>query len=142
MDPLEQRVERERIPFGNNEFAVEDEPRRVDRQERLDDFRKVPRQWLAALGAELDLVAVAKGEAAEAVPLRFVLPLAAGRQVGDEPRVHRFERSADRKGHGGAPVAPSMAELIMTRRPRGTPCSREIRRYAARKSEIPRHETA
>src|SRR5436305_7793702 len=66
MNALEQRVERESRSFGNDDLAVENEPRRPQRQKCLDQFRKVSGQRLAGLRLKVNLCAIAEDETAEA----------------------------------------------------------------------------
>ncbi len=99
MDALEQRVERDRGAGRHDELAVEHEATRVEGPEVLDHLGEVALQRLARLRLQLDVVAVAEGETAEAVPLGLVLPLAGDRQRGHGARLHRRERRMDRKRH-------------------------------------------
>jgi hypothetical protein len=59
------------------ESAVEDERGRFQPQCGLDQFGKVAGEIFAGLGAEIDRVAPAGEQAAEAVPFRLILPLGA-----------------------------------------------------------------
>ena len=58
-------------------------------REHVDDLGEIAPERLARLGLQLDLVAVAEGEAAEAVPLGLVLPAVALGQLGGEQGFHR-----------------------------------------------------
>ena len=62
----------------------------------VDELGEVARERLPRLGHQVDLRAVAEGDAAEAVPLGLVLPRRPDRQLVDEPRLHR--RVAARQG--------------------------------------------
>ena len=93
MDAHEQLVEGERVAFGHDELAVEHERFAPTARQRGDDLREIAVERLAGFRAQLDFVAILEGEAAKAVELGLVLPLAAGRQLGDELRLHRRVRS-------------------------------------------------
>ena len=98
MDAHEQLIERERRAFGNHELPVEHERLRFDDLERGDHFREIAVERLPGFRAKVDL-AVLEGETAEAVELGFVVPLLPGRQLANEPRLHRRIRCRDRERH-------------------------------------------
>src|SRR4051794_13372169 len=99
MDAQEQLVERELAVLRHDDLTVEHEALRADAAKRLDEIREVAREGLSRLGHHIDLVAVAKGETAEAIPLRLVLPGRAGRQAVDELRLHRRIALRDGERH-------------------------------------------
>ena len=85
----------------DDQLAVEDELRRVDRGQQGDHLGKVAAERLAGFGAELDGSAGFEGEAAEAVPLRLELPgaLGLGQGLG---RAGFHGRGVEGEGEGGA----------------------------------------
>ena len=91
VDALQQGIERKRAIGRYDDLAVEDECRGPDGPHRLDQLRKIARQRLARFRLEFNLVAVAKDEAAEAVPFRLVLPFLPGRDFVDRQGFHRRE---------------------------------------------------
>ena len=105
VDLLAEHVEVElrngaRVVADHHQLAVDHDARRQLGLGLLDDLGKVPGHRLAAAAGQLDLVAVAEHDAAEAVPLRLVEhvgPL--GRQLTRELRKHRFERGCHRQRH-------------------------------------------
>src|SRR5215472_16185403 len=99
MDALEQIVERELSLDGDDQLAVQDEARRLNGPEVIHHLREVARQRLAGLRLQQDLVAVAEGDAAEAVPFRLVEPLASHRQLGHEFGFHRREGRPEGQAH-------------------------------------------
>ena len=116
MDALQQRVEREHLAFGHDDLAVEHEGLGLERAHRLDHVGEIARQRLAGFRLQRDRVAVAEYEAAEAVPLRLVLPLGAGRNLIDRQGLHGGERGTQLTNHGSiTPMAgfrPAIAENI------------------------------
>ena len=64
-----------------------------------DDFREEPVERLLFLGLQLDAIAVAEGEAAEAVIFRLVEPALAERQFVDRLGLHRLRGERDRQRH-------------------------------------------
>ena len=99
MDAEEQLVERERTVVRDDDFSVQHEVRCLHGEKRLDQLGEVARERLSCLGHQVDLVAIAEGEAAEAVPLRLVLPFAAGGKLVDELRLHGRVGPRDGKCH-------------------------------------------
>ena len=69
MDTLQQIVERQPAVNGQNQFAIEDEFRRLDLEQRRRNFRKITRQRLAGFRLQLHLFSTAKGDTAKAIPL-------------------------------------------------------------------------
>jgi hypothetical protein len=94
---LQQGVEREALPFRNDDLAVEDEGLRRELAERLDQLREVAAERLAGLGLEEHLPALPESQAAEAVPLRLVKPPRAGRDLRLGFRLHGRKRWPDRQ---------------------------------------------
>jgi hypothetical protein len=99
MNPLQQRIERERTAGRDRELAVEHEFPRLERPQRRHEIGKIPRHQPARFRLDLDLCAVAERQRAKAVPLRLVLPLLADRNRIDGERLHRQERQRERQGH-------------------------------------------
>src|SRR5215217_7824920 len=91
MQAREQRLEVEAVRSGDDELPVQDEPALRALQQRLDHLGEVAGERTLVPAAQVDLVAVAERETAEAVPFRFVEVRAAGK-VAREPRQHRRER--------------------------------------------------
>ena len=99
VDPLQKRLEVDRASNRNDQLAVEHEARRLELRDGRHDFGKVACQRLSRLGLQLHLAAVAEGNASEAVPLRFVLPLRAAGDLLDDARLHRGERRTQTQRH-------------------------------------------
>ena len=95
MDALQQRIEVESGLTGNEHFAVDDASLGKVRLHRGDHLGEVAREWTFVATAELDLVAVAEHDAAEAVPLRLVEPAVALRQLVGRLREHRRDGRHD-----------------------------------------------
>ena len=72
MKPSEERIEVELAIDGNDELAVEDEPRLGHRFELRDDLGEVATQRSVVPTAEIHRVFVTERDAAEAVPLGLV----------------------------------------------------------------------
>ena len=90
MQPRHERREVEPPLREDEQLAVERKPRGLlERGERGGDLREVPRERPPVAAAQVDIVALAVGEAAKAVPLRLVQDVAR-RQLADEPREHRL----------------------------------------------------
>ena len=94
MDALLQRLEVQAAVGGDDDLAVEHAPLRELRLERRHEFGEVARHRPLVAAAELDLVAVAEDDRAEAVPLRLVRR--SRRDVGHRLREHR----RDGRHHG------------------------------------------
>ena len=99
MEPREQGGKVEAGAAGDDELAVEGERTLREREQRLDDLREVAGERALVAAAQVDLAAVAKDEAAEAVPLRLVYG-AVERELAREPGEHRRDRRGDRQRHG------------------------------------------
>src|SRR5207302_11189340 len=77
--------------------------------EGLDQLGKVAVHGLLVAAAEHDVVAVAEGDAAEAVPLGLVEEAIALRQLARELGQHGLDRRADRQLHARAAHATSVS---------------------------------
>src|SRR3989442_6521652 len=97
MDALQQRVEGELAVHRHGGLPIEDEAVRRELAHGCGDFGEVARQWLAGLGLQHHGVAVAEGQAPEAVPLRLEEPALTSRNGLDELRLHRRIRRRDRQ---------------------------------------------
>src|SRR5690606_22427822 len=89
MDALEQRVEGEVAVRGYRKLTVEYKASGWHRGDGRDDFGEVALERLPGFRLQRDVVAVAEGEAAKAVPLRLVLPIRPERDPLDRLRLHR-----------------------------------------------------
>ena len=74
MQPQLQRGERQDVAHRQDQLAVEDETRLVERQESFGHLGEIARQRLARLAHQFDRIALAEGEAPESVPLGLELP--------------------------------------------------------------------
>ncbi len=74
MDSLEERVEVEAAMRADDDFAIEHELARGQAAKGFDQFREISPERLAGFGLQHDLIAVAEGETAEAVPLGLIQP--------------------------------------------------------------------
>src|SRR5688572_10573836 len=128
VDALEQVVERQPAVEGDHDLAVEDEALRAQACERLDELGEVSRQRLPLLRHQLDARAVAEDEAAEAVPLRFVLPAGVIGNLGDGERVHRRVVGLERQSHSTGPPVRLRPPMSGEKRPAS--CARD-RLYCA-----------
>jgi hypothetical protein len=99
MDALQQVVEREPSFDRHDDLAVEHELFLLQCARRVGDFGKVARQRLAGLRLNVDVVAVAEDDGAEAVPLRLELPRLAGGDLVDALRFHWRVRRLDWECH-------------------------------------------
>ncbi len=97
-----QRFEREMPIRDDHQFAVDDEAALFCLAQRRDDLREIPPQGLAGFRAQIDLVAIAEGQAAEPIPFRLELPSRAVGQFVGTARFHRRggDRDAARRPHG------------------------------------------
>jgi hypothetical protein len=87
MEARHQRREVEAAEQRRDDLAVEDEGRRGNREERLDELRKVPRERTIVPAPEVDAPIVTERETPKAVPLRLVRePVLGDRR--DELREH------------------------------------------------------
>jgi hypothetical protein len=118
VEPPHQRREVELARGDQHDLAIQREPRLGERAEPGDELREVARERPAVPAPQLDVVAVAEREAAEAVPLRLV-PEAPARQLAHEPREHRLHRDRDRERHAG--ILPRASTRHARRRIRVAP---------------------
>src|SRR3954447_9835409 len=88
-------VEGESAADRDDEFAVDDKLLCFDLAERLNHIREVAGERLSRFGLQIDLIVLAKSDAAKPIPLRFVLPLSLGRDFIDRLRFHRRKRWFD-----------------------------------------------
>src|SRR5438552_5658315 len=95
MDALQEGVEVEPPVAGDDDLPVEDDAPERQRAQRGNELGKVARESLCAIRLEHDALALTKGEAAEAIPLRLERPLLAGRQRVHRERLHRRVRRPD-----------------------------------------------
>ena len=81
VNPLKQRIEGKAVSIHNGDFSIEYE--RFCRQFHCRglQFRKVARQRLPSLRLDFNFLAVSKYDAAEAIPLRLILPTRSNRDV-------------------------------------------------------------
>src|SRR6202022_3548612 len=75
MNSLQQIVERKGFAVRHDDFAVEPERRRLQFERRFAQLGKVGGKVFSRLRAEIDFAALPGEQAAEAVPLRLILPL-------------------------------------------------------------------
>src|SRR5436190_5340591 len=99
MQPQLQFVEDERALHRDGELAIENKAFRWDSLKRFDDIREETRQRLPRFRLQENFVAVAKRNAAEAVPLRLVLPLVADGDFVDRTRLHWRQRRFKSEAH-------------------------------------------
>jgi hypothetical protein len=88
VDALQQMVERKLPAVGHHELAVQDEAFGREGEGRLRDFRKIAPQILPGFRDHVNLSAVARQQAAKAVPFGFVFPDLAAWDAIDRPRFH------------------------------------------------------
>ena len=82
MDALQERLEVEAVRRGDDDLAVDDAPCGQLRADRVEELGEVAGEGALVAAAQLDLVAVAEDDAAEAVPFGLedeALGLRAGR---------------------------------------------------------------
>ena len=99
MQPQLQRLEVETVLAGDDDLAVEHAALGDARLQRLDELREVAVERPLVAALDEHLVAVAKDEGAEAVPLRLEDPAVVGRQLVDPSRQHWQERWVDGEVH-------------------------------------------
>ena len=103
MQPQLQRLEVEPTVLLDDDLAVDDASRRECLLCGLDDVREVARQRPFVARPKLDLVTVAKDDAAKAIPLRFVehptRHVVRLWHLLDRFREHRLDRRHDRQLH-------------------------------------------
>ena len=91
VNALQQRVEGKPLAMRHDDLAVEREAIRLQLQRCGDDLGEIAREVFAGFRAQVNAAAVARQQAAEAIPFRLVLPLLAARDRVDRPRLHRHE---------------------------------------------------
>src|SRR6185437_4826836 len=140
MYSLEQRIERQRLAVRYDELAVEHELLCSKSSQRCHDLREVARQRLARFRSQLHLCAIAKRDAAKAIPLGLVFPFRSRWKLGDGLRLHRrvavlewkrhrnfFSCTRPRAASNGAHKSPSSATrsgtVSIRNASRSTPCS-------------------
>ena len=99
VDALEEVVERQPAVHRDDDLAVEHESAGAEAGEHLLHVGEITRERLARLGLEPDGIAVAEGEAAEAVPFRLEEPVRTSGELVGRLRLHRFEGKAEREAH-------------------------------------------
>src|SRR2546423_8280172 len=99
METQLQFIKRERAAYRDGEFAVEDKIPRPQFRDRFDHVGKITGQGLARFRLEINVLAVAKCNAAETVPLRFVLPSVTGRDLLHRSRFHWWKWRLYDEGH-------------------------------------------
>src|SRR5438132_9908532 len=72
----------------DDKFAVEDKFLRGQARQRDDDVWEIARERLARFRLQINVVPAAKREAAEAIPLRFILPTWADRNFINRAGLH------------------------------------------------------
>ena len=90
-----QGVEVEAVRRRDHELAVEHDLIGKLREERLPQLREVAQERLLVAALEVELVAVAEHDAAEAVPLRLVREVGRAGHVTGKLGQHGFERRID-----------------------------------------------
>ena len=125
MDAHLQPIEVEALLGGDHDLAVQHRSLGQRAPQLLDELGEVPVERALVPAAELDLVAVAEHDAAEAVPLRFVEQPVAGRQLANELREHRRDRRRDRERHA------RLASTAATASPVASSSSSPVARIAA-----------
>src|SRR5579872_3429173 len=113
MNPLQQRVERECLADGDDEFAVEHEGTFGQLRGRRRNFRKIPRQILAGFRGQRNRCVAAGQQTAEAVPFGFVLPDIAERNVFDGAGFHRRQTIRARPRHAALRFRGCLAERFL-----------------------------
>src|SRR4051812_33990562 len=99
MDAQEERFEVEPRGADDDDLAVDDAALRQVGEQRLDELGEVAVQRLEVAALQQELVAVAKDQRAEAVPLRLELPAVALRQAVGGGGEHRLDRRVEGKAH-------------------------------------------
>src|SRR3954451_8105770 len=103
MDALAEEVELLDAVDDHDQLAVEDDPVLRQGEDVGDDLGEVAVHRLAVAALEVDVVAVAEHDRAEAVPLRLEAPAVAVRQLLRRAGELRLDRGLQREGHGGHP---------------------------------------
>ena len=99
MNALKQVIERETAAHRHDDLAVDHELLRSQRAERIDDFGEIARQRLPGLRLDGHIVAVAKDDRPEAIPLRLELPFPPFRDAIDAAGLHRRKGRAKGESH-------------------------------------------
>jgi hypothetical protein len=100
VDALRQRVEVEPVADGRDDLAVHDAALRQLGQHRRDDVGEVAGQGLGGPARDLHLVAVAKDDGTEPVPLRLEQVAAVDRVGGGHPLDRLGEHGLQRRHDG------------------------------------------
>ena len=116
VEPHLHGVEVQRSVPRDHDLAVERRPRRQQIAERA-QLGEVAKQRPFASRPQSELGAGVLEDAAEAVPLRLVLPALADRQLANELRLHRRERNqtvqvGGRRGHRSSCIEPHRRHLL------------------------------
>src|SRR5882724_2593122 len=93
MEAQLQFVEGKTATHINDEFAIEDKFVRGQLRKRDNDVREIAREGSARFRLQINVLATAKGEAAKAIPFRFILPTGAGWNFVDGLCFHWQQRS-------------------------------------------------
>src|SRR4051794_3246054 len=101
MNAHEQVVERQMPVAKYGNFTVKHELLHLELLKRLNHLGEITPERLAGLGLEQHLIGFAKGDTAEAVPLRLILPVVTARNLLDGFRLHRWIRGANRQRDAG-----------------------------------------
>ena len=110
VDALREQVEVEPVVGRDHDLAVDDRTVGQRGAQRLDELREVAGQRLLVAAAELDVVAVAEHDAAEAVPLRLVAP----RRRRSASRARASPASATTGGLTGSVTASRACASVAT----------------------------
>src|SRR6478672_3012719 len=84
---------------GDDQLAVDHESLLFESAQGFHHVGEIAGEGLSGFGLEIDVVAVAKGDAAKAVPFGFILPLSSDWNLVDRLRFHGRKRRFDQKGH-------------------------------------------
>ena len=100
MQAEREEVEVECAVVGDDDLAVEDAALGELGAERVEEVGEVAIEWLGVAALEVDVVAVAEDESAEAVPLGLEAPVAGGGDGVDALGEHGEERRREGERHG------------------------------------------
>ncbi len=103
MDAQEEMIECEVSLVFHDDLAIEHESPSAQGKQGFHQLGEVAFQRLARLGLQADLVAIPERDAAEAIPLGFVLRFPAPRQLVSGLGLHRRVGKAKRELHASAP---------------------------------------
>src|SRR3954462_15687835 len=84
---------------GNGNLANQNKLVWFELGKSFNQFQKIAGHGLPGFGLELDLLSIAKDQAAEAIPLRLVLPTFTLRDNFDQASFHGWKRSRERQTH-------------------------------------------